>query len=149
MNNLPMVIGQNNSDPGYIYLVRFNYFKNCYKIGSTKNVQSRLRGLSSQYGPTELIAYGFTNQRYRTEKFIQNLMFRSSNVKRYLYGGVNVALHDNVGPVLSTEHMIMETPTVCNVIVVIDNLCNSVQVGSPFEEFRYRGISSWWLRGEA
>ena len=75
-------INNNKRDPsGYVYLVKFPYFKNCYKVGFSGTFINRLKTLESLYGRAELISVGYTKDRIRTERAIQAMIYNFSHAK--------------------------------------------------------------------
>jgi hypothetical protein len=121
--------------PGYVYLVRFPHCKNCYKIGSTGNIYNRLQSLSVSHPSIEIIAYGYSNNRFYTERNIQEILNEYSNnkISSKSRGGFNFQF---AGDITSTEYFIMTTTAVCNAIMLFDMLCSSTQIGSPNNKYR-------------
>jgi hypothetical protein len=146
MDNALIKVDKPSDAPGYIYFIKFGYFKNCYKIGSTSDVFKRIQTFQ-RYGPIELIAFGYTNNKFRTECEIQDHLRQFSH-SHFLYELLKNRLDENgkiyhicddtseilkiCGPeAQSTEYFTLCSKIVCNTLVLFDTLCQSVQLGSP------------------
>ena len=77
-----MIFHESQDGPGYVYFIRFEHAKNCYKMGSTNNIDRRLSQFGRHY--VELIVCGTTKNKLETELKIQN-MFREYNNNQNLY----------------------------------------------------------------
>jgi len=64
---------------GFVYLVKLSLFDCLYKIGSTLNIEQRLSSLSNRFGSVSLVAYGYSNNRLKTEREIQYMLYRCCN----------------------------------------------------------------------
>ena len=64
---------------GYVYLAKFETFKDCYKIGSTSNPDKRRKCLESTCGPTDFIAAVKVSDKVKVERQIQRVLYRCSN----------------------------------------------------------------------
>jgi hypothetical protein len=151
--------------PGYVYFIKLSYFRNCYKIGSTADVFKRVQALESYYGPVELIAFGYTNNKLKTECEIQEHLRQFSH-SHFLYELLKNRLDkegniyhicDDTSEILkicgpeaqSTEFFRLCSKTAYNTILLFDSLCRSVHIGSPHcWRFKndYRARKGW---GEA
>lgn len=122
-------------DPGYVYLVKFPRFKNCYKIGSSANMYSRLKTLGNNHGGVELIACGYTNNKQQTEVIMQQILHQFSNYKFTTEilkqrGSKDMDVFRVCGgDPLSCEYFIFCRFVIYEVICMFDTLCRSVCIG--------------------
>lgn len=108
---------------GYIYFVKIDAYwyntDNCYKIGSTYNIDDRLRKISSSYGADiKLISYAYVSNKMKSEKFIQKIL---SN--KYWCCGKN-----NRGFWWSNEYFELNSDDIKNVIGVLNFISASIEV---------------------
>ena len=131
-----MIFHESQDGPGYVYFIRFEHAKNCYKMGSTNNIDRRLSQFGRHY--VELIVCGTTKNKLETELKIQN-MFREYNNNQNLYRRTKFGRfvdYQHRGDINSTEHFIFpHTSIVCEVICTFEDLCDSVQLGSENKYF--------------
>ena len=131
-----MIFHESQDGAGYLYFIRFEHAKNCYKIGSTNNIDRRLSQFGKHY--VELIVSGTTNNKLDTESKLQN-MFREYNNNQNLYRRTrfgNSIDYQYRGDINSTEHFIFpHTSIVCEVICAFEDLCESVQLESENKYF--------------
>ena len=130
-----MVIKKKDDAPGYIYFIKFNRRKNCYKIGSTGNVFGRMNNFRQIHEDIELVAYGYASDRLLIEKQIQYLFSDFSNNGKYFHNFPKPINFEYVGSITSTENFIFNISQVCDVIMVFDLLCNSVQIGTDHPDY--------------
>jgi len=78
-----LAIKKKDDAPGYVYLIRFNHSKDCYKIGSTGNLFKRMEAFGDQWNDVDLIAYGYASDRLLIEREIQYLLSDYNNNQRY------------------------------------------------------------------
>lgn len=131
VSNLPMVIKNKDDSPGYVYLVRFNNAKDCFKIGSTGNIYRRMKSFGDKWNDVDLIAYGYASNRLLVERQIQWILKEFNNNQKLYKMWPQIINYQFRGDLNSTEHFHFDTITACNVIMLFDMLCNSVQVGTP------------------
>lgn len=138
-NNLPVVIPSKYDSRGYVYFIRFHYAKNCYKIGSSGNIFKRIRYLGA-FGEVELLAYGYSHDRYLSEKQLQMIFYDKCNNSH-----INKTMKTNRqidfqwrGDINSTEYFILEHSDAINVINCMKTLCASVQIGCQNTEFCHK-----------
>ena len=130
MSNLPIVIKRKDDAPGYVYLVRFNHAKNCFKIGSTGNIYKRMRAFGDESIDSDLIAYGYASDRLLVERQIQWILSEFNNNQKFNRMWPQIVNYQFRGDLNSTEHFHFDTVDVCNAIMLFDMLCASVQVGT-------------------
>lgn len=119
---------------GYVYLAKFNLFKESYKIGSTCNLIKRKQTLESLFGSTHLVAYGFTNERLEKERIIQAIFRDYSNqriVAERASNGDSLKIpevyREFIGGVISKEHFIFKEGDIPKVISTFNTFCTSVK----------------------
>ena len=121
------------NDFGFVYMVKFKYFDNCYKIGSTKDPVCRVNTLSRLYGPTEMVVCGECNHKRKIEKMIHWALYRHSNSCRIRTG--NYTKDNFVGPASSPEHFHLDHIAIYDALVLINENCDSLN-GKDFRLIR-------------
>ena len=96
------------SDGGYVYMVKLNFFKNCYKIGSCVDPYKRVANLEKLYGSLDVVICGSSEHKLKTEREIQRKLYSHSN--RYHTYNCTSKQGDIIGPVESKEHFLLEDP---------------------------------------
>ena len=109
MSNLPMVIKNKDDAPGYVYLVRFNNAKDCFKIGSTGNTYRRMKSFGDKWNDVDLIAYGYASDK-NTRKRINAFDGKEFTVKEFAgvvkgKNGEVVFLKGDIGSLIEAKEM--------------------------------------------
>jgi len=114
---------------GYVYIAKINKTiensEGCYKIGSTSNIDKRMRTLASTYlSDVTLIAYGYLNKRLTSEKYMQNLLIN------HLWKGVD----DRHSFWWSIEYFYFDKDSLQTAIAVLNSISSSTVVIPPQAE---------------
>jgi hypothetical protein len=122
-----------NNEYGFVYMVKFRYFDNCYKIGSSKDPVSRMSALELQYGPIDIVVCGECNKRMTNERDIQRKLFKYSNAYRRRTN--NYTLDTFVGPANSNEHFYFDHIAIFDAMQLFNESCESL-FGAHFRVIR-------------
>ena len=150
--NLPMAIPKYQNKEGYVYFIRFHHLRNCYKIGSTKNLLKRLRSIAggARQG-IELIAYGYSFNRTDVEFQLQMLFHHQSNYRR-IFDAINMPKgkvnYDFWGSSGSIEYFIFTPKKAKQVIAIMKMLCASVAVCPALKPFEHKPYYSSLMKEE-
>lgn len=107
-----MISKRTPNGPGFVYLVRLDNFKNCYKIGSSSNIKKRMQHLNNSFNGATLLACKHSETKLITEWEIQNLLHKHSNnaiFAKCIFDGVpenKIIELLCAGHYISTEHFI-------------------------------------------
>jgi hypothetical protein len=109
---------------GFLYMAKFNYFEDCYKIGSSKDAVKRINDLSTLYGPTEIVVCGECKNTVAYERAIQSHLYKHSNKYRVKRGAtVDGTL---VGPATSKEHFHLDHISIFTALTLFNICCESL-----------------------
>lgn len=138
-NLLPLTLAGKNKGPGYVYLAKFHYFKNHYKIGSTSKPLSRRSSLWCYHGPTHYIIYGYVIDKLRIERLLQTILIDLSywgNTQKLLTSGVPSSEINKIcilGSSASSEYFIIEDKDLPKIIALFESICTSTKKDEPKE----------------
>lgn len=132
MNSIVPITSRTN-ECGYVYLAKFNLFKNCYKIGSTGNLPQRLRSLELLFGSARYMVYGFANKKITTEREIQSILRTYSNrrlISDCICNGESkedIMRKIPIGGAISKEHFVLKDDDLQSIFSLFDSLCVSTK----------------------
>lgn len=112
------------NDFGYVYLMKFLYFEDCYKVGSSKDPVSRLNWFSLQYGPTEIVVCGECENKTAFERVIQKHLFEYSNLNRVRTKDYTEKTF--VGPARSREHFHLDHAAIFQALTLFNICCEGL-----------------------
>lgn len=100
---------------GYLYFVKLEEYNNCYKIGCTCDVTTRLKNLEYKYGKILLLASGLVSDKLKHERELKRLLYPFCNQKVVSDRICNhLPLNDPTefpGGVVNYEHLVLPDGT--------------------------------------
>jgi len=109
---------------GYLYMVKLDDFRNCYKVGCTSDVTKRLTVLKSRFGNTTLVSSALFKDKQKHEQEVKRLLYPYCNRKTVadrMYERLPLGIADYPGGVTSEEHLVLEGANVYRAIQEFKN----------------------------